>query len=159
MLPGAPYFYPTAPAQSTAKWLSEGHPNPDDQVPKIVGGSGLRSHTVADALKYAPDVRWPSEFPYQIPGFHPTAAAAAAASVTATPSISEAYPIDPFPSTSMAQLPSSCCLNRLENNGNYYYPNAVLPSAYAPPSANDYFAATQHIAQWKVINTRFLKEK
>ncbi|KAL4001900.1 Homeobox domain family protein [Acanthocheilonema viteae] len=113
MLPGASYFYPTTASQASSKWLTDGHhhhhhslhhqPNSDDQIPRIVSSSGFRSLPTTDQLKYPTDVRWPSEFPYQIPGIHPAAAAAAAA-VSVTPSAPEAYPTDPFPSTSMAQL-------------------------------------------------------
>ncbi|VDK57898.1 unnamed protein product [Gongylonema pulchrum] len=151
MLPGTPYFCPTAPGPSTPKWLSEGHPHPEYQIPKFVSRSGTRMHPVPDPLRYPADVRWPSEFAYQIQTFHPAAAAG-------RPSLPDAYPTDPFPSTSMAQLPGNCCFGRLENTGPCYYPNTMLPTGYAAPSPNNYFAATQHIAQWKVIIVKFSKK-
>ncbi|VDO46396.1 unnamed protein product [Onchocerca flexuosa] len=152
MLPGASYFYPTTASQASSKWLTDGHhhhyhhhhPNSDDQIPRIVSSSGFRTLPTADHRKYPTDV-----FAYQIPGIHPAAAAAAAA-VSITPSASEAYPTDPFPSTSMAQLSGSCCLNRFENTGNCYYPNPVLTSSYTASTTNEHFVAAEHIANWKV---------
>ncbi|KAM3724137.1 Homeobox protein [Dirofilaria immitis] len=156
MLPSASYFYPTTASQASSKWLTDGHhhqhhhhPNSDDQIPRIVSSGGFRTLPTADHLKYSTDVRWPSEFTYQISGIHPAAAAAAAA-VSITPSASEAYPTDPFPSTSMAQLPSNCCLNRFENTGSCYYPNPVLTSPYATSTTNEHFVAAEHISHWKV---------
>uniref|UniRef100_A0A5S6PI82 Homeobox domain-containing protein n=1 Tax=Brugia malayi TaxID=6279 RepID=A0A5S6PI82_BRUMA len=160
MLPGASYFYPTTASQASPKWLTDGNhnhyhlhhnyhqPNSDDQIPRIVSSSGFRTLPATDHLKYSADVRWPSEFAYSIPGIHPAAAAAAVASVT--PSASEAYPTDPFPSTSMAQLSGNCCLSRFDNTGSCYYPNPVLASPYTTPTANEHFAAAEHIAHWKV---------
>ncbi|VDM92281.1 unnamed protein product [Litomosoides sigmodontis] len=165
VLPGASYFYPTTATQASSKWLTDGHHhhhhhhhhNPfhhqtsaDDQIPRIVSSSGFRTLSTAEQLKYSTDVRWPSEFSYQISGIH-QAAAAAAAAVSVTPSAPEAYPTDPFPSTSMAQLSGNCCLNRFDNTANCYYPSSVLASPYtSAPTANEHFAAAEHIAHWKV---------
>ncbi|VDM91400.1 unnamed protein product [Onchocerca ochengi] len=151
MLPGASYFYPTTASQASSKWLTDGHhhhyhhhSNSDDQIPRIVSSSGFRTLPTTDHRKYSTDV-----FAYQIPGIH-SAAAAAAAAVSITPSASEAYPTDPFPSTSMAQLSGSCCLNRFENTGSCYYPNPVLTSPYTASTTNEHFVAAEHIANWKV---------
>ncbi|CAG9539689.1 unnamed protein product [Cercopithifilaria johnstoni] len=159
MLPGASYFYPTTASQASSKWLTDGHHHhhhpfhhqstTDNQIPRIVSSSGFRALSTTDQLKHPTDVRWPSEFPYQIPGIHPAAAAAAAA-VSVTPSAPEVYPTDPFPSTSMAQLSSNCCLNRFDNTGNCYYPSPVLASPYTNPTTNEHFTAAEHIAHWKV---------
>uniref|UniRef100_A0A0R3RL70 Uncharacterized protein n=1 Tax=Elaeophora elaphi TaxID=1147741 RepID=A0A0R3RL70_9BILA len=161
MLPSASYFYPTTASQASSKWLTaaDGHHHPfhshqsnldDDQIPRIVGSSGFRTLPTTDHLKYSTDVRWPSEFAYQIPGIHPAAAAAAAA-VSVTPSAApEVYPTDPFPSTSMAQLSGNCCLNRFDNTGTCYYPNPALASPYTTSTTNEHFASAEHIAHWKV---------
>uniref|UniRef100_A0A1I7VG54 GATA-type domain-containing protein n=1 Tax=Loa loa TaxID=7209 RepID=A0A1I7VG54_LOALO len=162
MLPGASYFYPTTASQASSKWFTDGHhhhhhhhhhllsnqpPNLDDQIPRIVTSSGLRTLSTTDHLKYSTDVRWPSEFAYPISSIH-SAAAAAAAAVSVTPS--EAYPTDPFPSTSMAQLSGNCCLNRFDNTGSCYYPNPVLSSPYNTSPTNEHFTAAEHIAHWKL---------
>uniref|UniRef100_A0A915Q6J6 Uncharacterized protein n=1 Tax=Setaria digitata TaxID=48799 RepID=A0A915Q6J6_9BILA len=162
MLPGASYFYQATSPQASSKWLTDGHhyhhhhhhhhhPNSsDDQIPRIVSSSSFRTlQSSTDHLKYSTDVRWPSEFTYQLPGIH-SAAAAAAAAVTVTPSASEAYPTDPFPSTSMAQLSGNCCLNRFDNTGSCYYPNAMLSSSYTTTGTNEHFTTAEHIAHWKV---------
>ncbi|VDM98582.1 unnamed protein product [Thelazia callipaeda] len=153
MIPSASYFYPTAPPQQSSKWLADNnnpHRNSNDQASRVASSSSFRT---AESIKCSTDVRWPTEIPYQIQRIHPAAAAAAAAAASANPSvISEVYPTDPFPSTSMAHLPGNCCLNHFENAGNCYYPNAaMLTSSYANPTTNnEHFMTAEQIAHWKV---------
>lgn len=78
-------------------------------------------------LKCSQDVRWSShaEFPYQLQ-FPPT--------------VTETYPTDPFPSTSVAF--------KMENS--YSYPSTVIPQVYTPQST-DYFTASQQFSSFKVL--------
>ncbi|VDD90654.1 unnamed protein product [Enterobius vermicularis] len=77
-------------------------------------------------LKCSQDVRWSShaEFPYQLQ-FPPT--------------VTETYPTDPFPSTSVAF--------KMENS--YSYPSTVIPQVYTPQST-DYFTASQQFSSFKM---------
>lgn len=130
MLPRLPTscFYP--PAQP-AKWITNeaaARFASADVKYDPVGFVGTESKYPSEQLKYPADVRWPADFAYQFP-FNPT-------------TVSEAYPTDPFPSTSVALQ------NTYKMENGCYYPNAVIPPAYGT-TPNDYFAATQSFSQWK----------
>lgn len=84
----------------------------------------------SEQFKYPTEMRWPTEFPYHFP-FH-------------TPTVTEPYPTDPFPSTSVA-LPAGT----YRVDGTCYYPNAMIPPTYAA-NPSDYLAASQQLTQWRM---------
>uniref|UniRef100_A0A0N5AW94 Homeobox domain-containing protein n=1 Tax=Syphacia muris TaxID=451379 RepID=A0A0N5AW94_9BILA len=84
-------------------------------------------------FKYPQDMRWHphTEFPCQL---------------SFSPAVSDPYPTDPFPSTSIA-LPHTF---KMENS--YSYPGTVIPPVYTPQTA-DCFTGTQQFPQFKIPTT------
>lgn len=120
MLP-TPCFYPQS---QPPKWVMN-----DDTATRF-STVEMKYSNSEHFRRYPPEMRWPTEFPYQFS--------------FPTPTVSEAYPTDPFPSTSAA-IPSTY---KMENG--CYYPNAMIPPAYAAATPTEYIAASQQFSQWKM---------
>ncbi|VDM44128.1 unnamed protein product, partial [Toxocara canis] len=123
MLP-APCFYPSS---QPPKWAT----NEDNSASTRFPAVDVKYSSSEQQFRYPPEMRWPAEFPYQFP-------------FTTHATVAESYPTDPFPSTSVA-LP-----NTYKMESGCYYPNTMIPSAYAAATSTDYFTASQQFSQWKM---------
>ncbi|VDK53882.1 unnamed protein product [Anisakis simplex] len=126
MLPASCFYPPSQPP----KWVT----NDEETINRFTTTVEVKypSSSADQQFRYQPEMRWPTEFPYQFQFTSPT-------------TVNESCPTDPFPSTSVA-LP-----NAYKMDPTCYYPNTIIPSSYAATTPTGYFTASHQLSQWKVI--------